>query len=76
MTRRTRRYAVSGALALSLLIALCSSFPAEAGVAESANPAAPASDAESLSDLLNKVGAPFGTRARVNKDKSIMLEWR
>ena len=46
MTRRTRRYAVSGALALSLLTALGSSFPAEAGVAESANPAAPASDAE------------------------------
>jgi poly-gamma-glutamate capsule biosynthesis protein CapA/YwtB (metallophosphatase superfamily) len=36
---------------------------------------APASDAESLSDLLNELGAPFGTRARLNKDKSIMLEW-
>jgi poly-gamma-glutamate synthesis protein (capsule biosynthesis protein) len=37
---------------------------------------AAATDAESLSDLLNELGAPFGTRARVNKDKSIMLEWR
>ncbi len=35
----------------------------------------PAADAESLSDLLNKLGAPFGTRARLNKAKSIMLEW-
>jgi len=36
---------------------------------------APAADAESLSDFLNELGAPFGTRARLNKDKSIMLEW-
>jgi poly-gamma-glutamate synthesis protein (capsule biosynthesis protein) len=36
---------------------------------------APASDAESLSDLLNELGAPFGTRTRLNKDRSIMLEW-
>jgi poly-gamma-glutamate capsule biosynthesis protein CapA/YwtB (metallophosphatase superfamily) len=36
---------------------------------------APAADAESLSDLLNEFGAPFGTRAPLNKDKSIMLEW-
>lgn len=36
---------------------------------------AAATDAESLSDLLNELGAPFGTRARLNKDKSIMLEW-
>jgi poly-gamma-glutamate capsule biosynthesis protein CapA/YwtB (metallophosphatase superfamily) len=36
---------------------------------------APAADAESLSDLLNELGAPFGTRTRLNKDKSIMLEW-
>ncbi|MET0381460.1 MAG: hypothetical protein ABWZ94_06125 [Methyloceanibacter sp.] len=46
MKRRARRYAVSGALALSLLIALGSSFPAAAGDAESANSAAAASDAE------------------------------
>ena len=45
MSKRTRRYAVRGAL--SLLIALGSSFPAEAGDAESAKPpAAAASDAE------------------------------
>jgi poly-gamma-glutamate synthesis protein (capsule biosynthesis protein) len=36
---------------------------------------AAATDAESLSDLLNELGAPFGTRTRLNKDKSIMLEW-
>ena len=36
---------------------------------------APAADAESLSDLLNELGAPFGTRTRLNQDKSIMLEW-
>jgi poly-gamma-glutamate capsule biosynthesis protein CapA/YwtB (metallophosphatase superfamily) len=36
---------------------------------------ASAADAESLSDLLNELGAPFGTRTRLNKDKSIMLEW-
>jgi poly-gamma-glutamate capsule biosynthesis protein CapA/YwtB (metallophosphatase superfamily) len=35
----------------------------------------PAADAESLSDLLTELGAPFGTRARLNKDKSIMVEW-
>jgi poly-gamma-glutamate capsule biosynthesis protein CapA/YwtB (metallophosphatase superfamily) len=34
-----------------------------------------AADAESLSNLLNKLGAPFDTRTRLNKDKSIMLEW-
>src|SRR5262245_31461909 len=45
MSQRTRRYAVRGALALSLLIALGSSFPARAGEAESAKPAS-ASDAE------------------------------
>ena len=39
---------------------------------ERASPA----DAESLSDLLNELGAPFGTDAQLNKDKSIMLEWR
>ncbi len=32
-------------------------------------------DAASLSGLLNELGAPFGTRTRLNKDKSIMLEW-
>jgi poly-gamma-glutamate synthesis protein (capsule biosynthesis protein) len=36
---------------------------------------APAADAESLSGLLNELGVPFGTRTRLNKDKSIMLEW-
>ena len=46
MSQRTRRCAVSGALALSLLIALGSSFPAEAGEPESVSPAAAASDAE------------------------------
>ena len=46
MSQRTRRYAVRGALALSLLIALGSSLPAEAGEPESAKPAAAASDAE------------------------------
>jgi poly-gamma-glutamate capsule biosynthesis protein CapA/YwtB (metallophosphatase superfamily) len=35
----------------------------------------PAADAEWLCNLLNELGAPFGTRARLNKDKSIMLEW-
>jgi poly-gamma-glutamate capsule biosynthesis protein CapA/YwtB (metallophosphatase superfamily) len=35
---------------------------------------AAATDAESLSDLLNELGAPFGTRTRLNKDKSIILE--
>lgn len=33
------------------------------------------SGAEWLCNLLNELGAPFGTRARLNKDKSIMLEW-
>jgi poly-gamma-glutamate capsule biosynthesis protein CapA/YwtB (metallophosphatase superfamily) len=36
---------------------------------------AASSDAESLSDLLNELGAPFGTRTRLIKDKSIMLGW-
>jgi poly-gamma-glutamate synthesis protein (capsule biosynthesis protein) len=36
---------------------------------------APDADAESLCNLLNELGAPFGTRARLNKDKSIILEW-
>jgi poly-gamma-glutamate capsule biosynthesis protein CapA/YwtB (metallophosphatase superfamily) len=36
---------------------------------------APAADAVWLCNLLNELGAPFGTRARLNKDKSIMLEW-
>jgi poly-gamma-glutamate capsule biosynthesis protein CapA/YwtB (metallophosphatase superfamily) len=36
---------------------------------------APAADAASLSDFLNQLGAPFGTRTRLNKDKSITLEW-
>jgi len=31
-------------------------------------------DAEWLCNLLNELGAPFGTRAWLNKDKSIMLE--
>src|SRR5262245_848791 len=44
MKRRTRRYAVAGAL--SLLIALGSSFAAAAGDTESAKPATAASDAE------------------------------
>ena len=35
----------------------------------------PGSDAEWLCNLLNELGAPFGTRARLNKDKSIILEW-
>jgi poly-gamma-glutamate synthesis protein (capsule biosynthesis protein) len=35
----------------------------------------PAADAEWLCNLLNELGAPFPTRARLNKDKSIMLEW-
>jgi len=46
MGQRTRQYAARGTVALSLLIALGSSFPAEAGDAESAKPAAAASDAE------------------------------
>ena len=33
------------------------------------------SDAEWLCNLLNELGTPFGTRARLNKDKSIILEW-
>jgi poly-gamma-glutamate capsule biosynthesis protein CapA/YwtB (metallophosphatase superfamily) len=36
---------------------------------------ASAPDARWLCNLLNELGAPFGTRARLNKDKSIMLEW-
>jgi poly-gamma-glutamate capsule biosynthesis protein CapA/YwtB (metallophosphatase superfamily) len=36
---------------------------------------ASAADAESLCNLLNELGAPFETHARLNKDKSIMLEW-
>jgi poly-gamma-glutamate synthesis protein (capsule biosynthesis protein) len=32
-------------------------------------------DAEGLCNLLNELGAPFGTHARLNKDKSTMLEW-
>jgi poly-gamma-glutamate synthesis protein (capsule biosynthesis protein) len=36
---------------------------------------ASAADAESLSNLLNKLGAPFGTRTRLNNDRSIVLEW-
>jgi poly-gamma-glutamate capsule biosynthesis protein CapA/YwtB (metallophosphatase superfamily) len=36
---------------------------------------ASAADAESLCNLLNELGAPFGTRMRLNKDKSITLEW-
>jgi poly-gamma-glutamate capsule biosynthesis protein CapA/YwtB (metallophosphatase superfamily) len=35
----------------------------------------PGSDAEWLCNLLNELGAPFGTRARLNKDKGIILEW-
>jgi len=35
-----------------------------------------ASDAHWMCDLLNELGAPFGTRARLNKDNSMMLEWR
>lgn len=35
----------------------------------------PGADAEWLCNLLNELGAPFGTRARLNKDKSIILEW-
>jgi poly-gamma-glutamate capsule biosynthesis protein CapA/YwtB (metallophosphatase superfamily) len=35
----------------------------------------PGADAEWLCNLLNELGAPFGTRAWLNKDKSIMLEW-
>jgi poly-gamma-glutamate capsule biosynthesis protein CapA/YwtB (metallophosphatase superfamily) len=37
---------------------------------------ASAPDARWLCDLLYELGAPFGTRARLNKDKSIILEWR
>jgi poly-gamma-glutamate capsule biosynthesis protein CapA/YwtB (metallophosphatase superfamily) len=33
-------------------------------------------DALSLCDLLNKLGAPFGNRARLNEDNSMALEWR
>ena len=32
-------------------------------------------DAEWLCNRLSKLGAPFGTRARLNKDRSIALEW-
>jgi YHS domain-containing protein len=46
MSKRTRRYAVRGALALSLLIALGFSLPVEAGETESTKPATAASDAE------------------------------
>src|SRR5262245_4909908 len=46
MGQRTRQYAARGTVALSLLIALGSSFPARAGDAESAKPAAAASNAE------------------------------
>jgi poly-gamma-glutamate capsule biosynthesis protein CapA/YwtB (metallophosphatase superfamily) len=34
-----------------------------------------AANAHLLCDLLNELGAPFGTRTRLSKDKSIMLEW-
>jgi poly-gamma-glutamate capsule biosynthesis protein CapA/YwtB (metallophosphatase superfamily) len=34
-----------------------------------------AADAHLLCDLLNELGKQFGTRARLNKDKSVMLEW-
>ena len=33
-------------------------------------------DAHWMCDLLNELGARFGTRARLNKDSSMMLEWR
>jgi len=36
---------------------------------------APAADAASLSDFLNELCSRFGTRARLNKDRSIALEW-
>jgi len=35
-----------------------------------------AADAHWMCDLLNELGAPFGTRARLNKDNSMMLEWQ
>jgi len=34
-----------------------------------------ASDARWLCDLLNELGKQFGTRTRLNKDNSMMLEW-
>jgi poly-gamma-glutamate capsule biosynthesis protein CapA/YwtB (metallophosphatase superfamily) len=37
------------------------------------HPSAP--DARWLCDLLNQLDTPFGTRARLNKDNSMMLEW-
>jgi hypothetical protein len=46
MKRTARPFAVGGALALSLLVALGLSFPAGAGDTESGKPAAAASDAE------------------------------
>jgi poly-gamma-glutamate capsule biosynthesis protein CapA/YwtB (metallophosphatase superfamily) len=37
---------------------------------------ASASDAKWLCNLLNKLGAHFGTAARLQEDNSLMLEWR
>ena len=34
-----------------------------------------APDAHWLCDFLNKLGAPFGTRTRLKKDNSMMLQW-
>jgi poly-gamma-glutamate capsule biosynthesis protein CapA/YwtB (metallophosphatase superfamily) len=34
-----------------------------------------APDAHWLCDILNKLGAPFGTRTRLEKDNSMMLQW-
>jgi poly-gamma-glutamate capsule biosynthesis protein CapA/YwtB (metallophosphatase superfamily) len=34
-----------------------------------------AADAEWLCDLLNELGKPFKTGARLEKDSSLMLEW-
>jgi len=36
----------------------------------------PAADAKWLCNLLNELGALCGTRAQLNKGKSITLEWR
>jgi hypothetical protein len=35
-----------------------------------------APDARWLCNLLNKLGTQFGTSARLEKDNSMMLEWR
>jgi poly-gamma-glutamate capsule biosynthesis protein CapA/YwtB (metallophosphatase superfamily) len=35
-----------------------------------------AADAQRLSDLLSELGTPFSTRARPDRDNSLMLEWR